>query len=164
MSCINTLQKLADSAYQLACIETDKPFRMRELFQRFSTETGCAVYEWIEDSGLRRIGFEHISIPKTRTPADVFSYIATARHYGIYLFAKSSSHFNLKDVEKTIVKIQQSEDGIRRLVVLLDNDVSLPESIAPLTMRVRHKTTRPSPQPTHAPKSAPSAPTVAVGV
>lgn len=160
MTCINTLQKLADSSYKLACIETDKPFRMRELFRRFSTETGCAVYEWIEDAGLRRIGFEHITIPKTRTPEDVFSYIATARHFGIYLFVNSSTHFDLKNVENSILKTHRNEDGVKRLVVLLDDEITLPENIAPLTIKVQHKTTRPLPKSLPIPHSAA---TVAIG-
>lgn len=147
MTCISTLQKIADSSYTLAGIESDKPFRIRELFHRFSIETGCAVYEWIEDIGLRRIGFEHISIPKTRTPEDVLAYILTARHFGIYLFSEFSANMGSKEMRRLMLQINAKDDGVRRLLVLLEDDISIPADLSPLMLKVQHRTTRPVQKP-----------------
>jgi hypothetical protein len=141
MTCIKTLQKIAKSPYILAGIESNQPFRIRELFQRFSIATGCGVYESTEEGcGLRRIGFEHISIPKTRTPEEMLNYILSARHYGIYLFTDFSSHLASETLHQLIHQIKAKEDGVRRLIVLLEEEITIPPKLAPLMLKVQHRT------------------------
>lgn len=132
------LQKLVDSDYTLVHIKTDNTERILDIFHRFNHETGCAVYNWQNDSGLSRVGFEHILIPRTKSDIDLATYIRTARHFGIYFLTDFQTAINKNDIQHEILEISQKKDGVRRLLAIIGNDIVIPEALKPLTCTIKH--------------------------
>ena len=149
MACLKALQKLTDSNYRLAAIETVDNERILEMFKRFNMETGWAVYEWDSAHGLNRLGFEHIFIPKTKSPKEIIKYILNARHFGIYLLFDYSRHLDDKETEEILSKIALKNDGIRRLVVFIDTNVHFSDRLKSMSVKIQH--TKPNKRPQRAP-------------
>jgi hypothetical protein len=124
------LQEIIDSEHRLAVLESADPQQIVAHFKRLTLTTGRAVYDWSPDNGLYRLGIEHIFIPRTRVPADVLAYVASSRHYGIYLLRGFDDAVSKPAVERQLVKLIEKQDGVRRLVCLVGSDVRLPASVA----------------------------------
>ncbi len=141
------LQKLVDSDYTLVHIKTDNTERILDIFQRFNHETGCAVYNWHNDCGLHRVGFEHILIPRTKSDLDLVTYIRTARHFGIYFLSDFQDALNRENIQNQISGIHQNKDGVRRLLVVIGNDIVIPDQLKHLSCTLTHgqKQCRPIP-------------------
>lgn len=132
------LQKLVDSKYSLVHIKTDDVERLLDIFQRFNHETGCAVYKWNKNCGLHRVGFEHILIPRTISDSDLATYIRTARHFGIYFLTDFQEALDKDCIQKQIIQMSQSNDGVRRLLAVIGNDVQIPETLKNVTCTIKH--------------------------
>ena len=132
------LQRVIDSKYRLAALETGEGSRLLSVFKRLTLTTGRAVYHWNPENGLYRLGIEHIFIPRTRVPADVLSYIAASRHYGIYLLYDFEHHLRKASVQRQLKTINQTEDDVRRLVIMVGNSVEIPDTLRRNVAMIRH--------------------------
>lgn len=134
----NLLQKLVDSKYTLVHIKTDDIDRILDIFQHFNHETGCAVYNWQNNNGLHRVGFEHILIPRTKSDSDITSYIKTARHFGIYFLSDFQQPLDNDLIQGQINEIANKSDGVRRLMVIVGNDITIPKALQNITCTIKH--------------------------
>ena len=138
MDATRTLQKLIDSDYRIAALDTPESDRVLGVFKRLTLTTGRAVYDWTPDSGLYRLGIEHIFIPRTRAPADVIAYVASSRHYGIYLLREFHEPLTRTSVQKSLVQVADNDDGVRRLVILVGQDLTIPDALSGKVAVLRH--------------------------
>jgi hypothetical protein len=127
MDATRMLQRVIDSRYRLAALETTEGDRILGVFKRLTLTTGRAVYHWTPENGLYRLGIEHIFIPRTRAPADVLSYIAASRHYGIYLLYGFNNAL-----------INSADDNVRRLVIMVGEQVDIPQTLRKDVAMIRH--------------------------
>jgi len=133
-----TLQRVIDSDISIAVLDTPETDRLLTLFKRLTLTTGRAVYDWTPENGLYRLGIEHIFIPRTRAPADVMSYIAASRHYGIYLLRNFEAALGKPSIQQLLSTIANKDDGVRRLVMLVGEDLALPQGLNGRVARIRH--------------------------
>jgi hypothetical protein len=119
-------------------METPDQERLMTVFKRLTLTTGRAVYDWSPKDGLYRLGIEHIFIPRTRAPFDVLSYILSSRHYGVYLLRDFDEALGKPTVERHLTKLVEKDDGVRRLVFLMGQQVPAPASLWPHIARIRH--------------------------
>ena len=132
------LQRVIDSQYRVAVLKTQETDRLLALFKRYSLTTGQAVYDWTSRGGLYRIGAEHIFIPRTRTPGDVLAYIAASRHYSIYLLRGFEPALAKPSIQQALCRLCDTDDGIRRLVLLIGEYASLPAALQGRIATIRH--------------------------
>lgn len=133
-----TLQRVIDSDISIAVLDTPETDRLLSLFKRLTLTTGRAVYDWTPENGLYRLGIEHIFIPRTRAPADVASYIAASRHYGIYLLRDFENALTKPSIQQLFNTIAAKDDGVRRLIMLVGEDLQLPKGLNARVARIRH--------------------------
>lgn len=138
MDATRTLQRIIDSNYRLAALETPEIERLLALFKRLTLSTGRAVYHWTRDNGLYRLGIEHIFIPRTRAPADVLAYVSASRHYGIYLLDGFNGALGRASIQRTLSDLSELDDDVRRLVILIGTQLDIPQSLRPRVAVVRH--------------------------
>lgn len=135
-----SLANVIESDFKLAALETDSPDRVIEVFKRLTLTTGRAVYGWSPDNGLYRLGTERIFIPQTRSVGDALSYIAASRHYGIYLLQHLGDNMGKPSVQRAIGRILDKEDGVRRLVIMVEQRCQVPAELRGQVVRIRHST------------------------
>jgi len=138
MDATRTLQRVIDSNYRIAALETGETERLLALFKRLTLTTGRAVYHWTGDSGLYRLGVEHIFIPRTRAPSEVLSYISASRHYGIYLLQDFANALPKASVQRALHEIHARDDDVRRLGLVLGGSIEMPEGLRGRTAMIRH--------------------------
>jgi len=138
MEATRIIQRVLDSNYHLAAIETDDSDRLIALFKRVTLTTGRAVYHWSADAGLYRLGVEHIFIPRTRTPADVLAYVSASRHYGVYLLQNFDTALHKASVQRLLDEIAGLDDGVKRLVILVGPRIDIPEGLRKRVAFIRH--------------------------
>lgn len=138
MDVTNTLQRVLDSTYRIAALQTQETDRLVALFKRYTLTTGQAVYSWTPQGGLYRLGVEPIFIPRTRTPTDVLAYIAASRHYGIYLLRDFESALAKSSIQNTLCSLSDIDDGVRRLVLLMGAYPHLPPLLQGRVATIRH--------------------------
>lgn len=124
-----SLEQVINSDHRIVVLNTDNSDHYVGLFKRLTLTTGRAVYDWNAEHGLYRLGIEHIFIPRTRAPVDVLSYIASSRHYGIYLLRGFEDALGKPAVERQLQKLAEKQDGVRRLVFLMGQQIALPGSL-----------------------------------
>jgi hypothetical protein len=138
MSQYQPIAELLDSPFRLAALESPEPSRVVNIFRQMNAASGKAVYDWVPNSGLYRIGAEQIYIPRTATPADLLEYITSSRHYGIYLLREFDVMLgdatNLNRLQKAI----NVAGNVHRLVVLLGVTVHLPTVLRSAAARIQH--------------------------
>jgi len=137
MDAVQTLQRIIDADYGLAALQTSEPERLLAMFKRLTLTTGKAIYHWQPDSGLYRLGAEHILIPRTRTPKDVLSYISAARHYGIYMLEGFDDALTHNSIQHQMEWILTKGDGVLRLMIVVDDAIRIPERLRPRTAVIR---------------------------
>ncbi|MEX0731932.1 MAG: hypothetical protein WED00_18340 [Aquisalimonadaceae bacterium] len=133
-----SLANVIDSEFRLAVLETEQPERLFEVFKRLTLTTGRAVYGWSPNDGLYRLGTERIFIPQTRSIGDALSYIAASRHYGIYLLRDMGASLQKPSILRALDRILTKNDNTRRLVIMLDAEVGVPEDLKDFVVRIRH--------------------------
>lgn len=131
------LTQLLDSELSVAAVQGAEAQTLLGAFKRLSLTTGQAVYNWTPSNGLYRLGAEHILIPRTRQPVDVLSYVLSSRHYGVYLLHEMAEHLSKAPVQSLLKRIVAKDDGIRRLVLLLDEHVEIPAGLQEVVGIVR---------------------------
>ncbi len=139
---IESLHKVVDSEFRLAVLETTEPDRVVEAFKRLTLTTGRAVYGWSPNDGLYRLGTERIFIPHTRSLTDALGYVAASRHYGIYLVRDFHNALEKPSVQRAFQRILAKDDDVRRLVLMLGSEVTIPEALRGQLARIRHNTAR----------------------
>lgn len=133
-----SLANVIDSEFRLAVLETAQPERLFDVFKRLTLTTGRAVYGWSPNDGLYRLGTERIFIPQTRSIGDALSYIAVSRHYGIYLLRDMGGALKKPGIRRALDSILNKEDNTRRLVIMLDTEMGVPEDLHKFVVRIRH--------------------------
>ncbi|KAB7623674.1 hypothetical protein [Alkalilimnicola sp. S0819] len=131
------LTQLLDSELSVAAVQGADIQTLMVAFKRLSLTTGQAVYNWTPSNGLYRLGAEHILIPRTRQPVDVLSYVLSSRHYGMYLLHEMAEHLRKAPVQSLLKRIVQKQDGVRRLVLLLDEHTEIPAGLEEVVGVVR---------------------------
>jgi hypothetical protein len=132
------IQRLVDSNFRLAAIETRDKARIIGLFRALSRATGKAVYCWSAEEGLYRLDAEHVSIPQTRRLAGALDYIESSIHYGIYLLPGINAPLRQPEITNAVRRAATGSDRVQRLVVMVDKALELPTALAPVTARLRH--------------------------
>lgn len=139
------LSRVIDSEYRIAALETKAPDRILDVFKRLTLTSGRAIYGWSPDNGLYRLGSERIFIPQTRSVGDAINYIAASRHYGIYVLKDMDRALQNSSVQRGLERLLQRDDGIRRLLVMMDTQINLPEKLAGKVVRIRHQASEKAP-------------------
>lgn len=139
------LSRVIDSEYRIAALETRAPDRILDVFKRLTLTSGRAIYGWSPDNGLYRLGSERIFIPQTRSVGDAINYIAASRHYGIYVLKDMDRALQNSSVQRGLERLLQRDDGIRRLLVMMDTQINLPEKLAGKVVRIRHQASEKAP-------------------
>jgi hypothetical protein len=137
MQASQSLEQVISSDRRIALLETQEAAHYLTLFKRLTLTSGRAVYDWNPESGLYRLGIEHIFIPRTRTPADVLAYIASSRHYGVYLLRDIGTSLDTPSVQRQLLKLLEKQDGIKRLVFMLGENLALPASLSAHAVQVQ---------------------------
>ena len=137
MNYLDQLDKMFDAQYRLITIETYDPQRVEELIGQLSRFSNKAYYLSKPGHGLTRIGAAHIEIPRTKLPSELLTHILEARHFGIYIL----SDFHPALEQQTIVNQLHEiiNDEVNKVVVMIGEHITLPESLKPYTMRSKHK-------------------------
>ncbi len=138
MANVSAIQKLVQSKYQLAAIETNDSSRIKELLLEFSIKMGGALYYWSVNNGLYRLGMNHILIPRTETAIKAINYISNSNHFGIYLFEDYQEYFNKENINIMLLKVAAKDDNIRRLIVFAGKELTIPQLLTPIMLRVKH--------------------------
>lgn len=136
---LETLQKVVDSDYRAGVVETTDAERVLGAFKRYSLTTGRAVYAWSPDGGLYRLGNERVFVPHTRSFTDALGYIAASRHYGIYLMQESHAALSKPSAQRALQRILTREDDVRRLVLFVGDQVTIPDDLRGQMARIRHR-------------------------
>ncbi len=137
MDAERTLQRVIESDYRMAALETSDTERVLGLFKRLALTTGRATYHWQSESGLYRIGAEHILIPRTRTPDDLLSYVQAARHYGVYVIEGFDNPLGRASIQRQLHKIVNKDDDVHRLVLFMGDRIRVPDGLRPYTTVLR---------------------------
>ncbi|THB68081.1 MAG: hypothetical protein D6B27_03390 [Gammaproteobacteria bacterium] len=140
MSNILAFQKIVNSNYILAAIDSTEGERIRELLLGFSVKMGRALYYWAPDNGLYRLGMNHIRIPRTETPFRALSYIENSNNYGIYLIEDHQMFLNKEAINTELLKIAAKEDRVKRLIIFIGENIEIPQLLSPIFLRIRHGT------------------------
>jgi len=142
MNYLDQLDNMFDAQYRLITIETYDPERVEELIGQLSRFSNKAYYLSKPEHGLVRIGASHIEIPRTKLPAELLNHILDARHFGIYIL----SDFHAALAEQSIVNLMHEiiNSDINKVVVLLGQEIELPDSLLPFTMRSKHQVKNPA--------------------
>jgi hypothetical protein len=140
MDAVRTLQRVIESDYRMAALETNDPERVVGLFKRLALTTGRATYHWQPESGLYRIGAEHILIPRTRSPDDLLSYVQAARHFGVYVIEGFDNAMGRGSIQRQLLNIVNKDDDVRRLMLFMGDRVRVPEGLHPYTATLRQNT------------------------
>lgn len=130
-----SLDRVIESEFRIAAVDTDSPEQLLELCKRITITTGRAIYGWNPDNGLYRLGVNHIFIPRTRTPMDVIAYINSSRHYGIYLFGGLGEALSKPAIERQLINLATRDDGVRRLL-LITGEAELPPALQQHVVRL----------------------------
>lgn len=138
MEATSTIQRIIDSDYRLAVLDTAEADRLVALFKRLTLTTGRAVYHWTPGSGLCRLGVEHIFIPRTQGPAELLAYVSASRHYGIYLLQHFQDALARASIQRSLEVINQRDDGVRRLVIMMGNGLCAPQGLEDQVAVIRH--------------------------
>ncbi len=138
MDASRILDAIIRSNYRMALLNSSESDRLVALFKRLTLTTGRAIYHWRPNMGLSRLGVEHILIPRTRTPGEVLSYIGASRHFGVYLLQDFGSALQRTTVRRELHRIDEANDGVDRLVLFLDTQLTIPDDLRGRVANIRH--------------------------
>ncbi|MFP3874327.1 MAG: hypothetical protein ACLFV1_07715 [Thiohalophilus sp.] len=137
MNYLHQLEKVLETRFKLATMETYDTDRVVDLFTQLSRFSNKAIYMHLPGEGMHRLGAAHITLPRTRTPLEVLEHIDTTPHYGIYILRDFND--SLED-RKVIDKLKQiGASDKRRLVIMLSEYLDLPRELKPYTLRSKHR-------------------------
>ena len=135
------LQLLVEGDRRVIVIGTCESRHVLDLFQRYSRLTGKAVYHWEPGQGLKRVGVDHIPIPKTERGCDALDYIRSSKHFGVYVMDQFAPELQTEPNQQRLRAI--ATGGGAQTVVVLDSEPFLPESLDGLVIQVRHARSQP---------------------
>ncbi|TDY02634.1 hypothetical protein [Thiohalophilus thiocyanatoxydans] len=137
MNYLQQLEKVLETRFKLATMETYDTDRVIDLFNQVNRFSNKAIYIYQAGESMHRVGAAHISLPHTRTPLEVLEHIDTTPHYGIYILRDFNSPLEDK---KAVDKLKQiGTSNTRRLVILLSEYIDLPMELKPYTLRAKHR-------------------------
>lgn len=139
MDYLNRLERILDGKHRLVSMESYDVERVLEVLGRLSRQSSKALYLWSPREGMRRLGAAHIAIPGTGTPRGLLQHIAESRHFGVYVLRGFNEA--LEDPSNQLLLKQIAEDEASpKVVMLLGEQVLVPQALKPLTLRSRHQT------------------------
>ncbi|MDZ7662746.1 hypothetical protein [Thiohalophilus sp.] len=137
MNYLHQLEKILETRFKLATMETYDTDRVIDLFTQLSRFSNKAFYMHLPGEGIHRLGAAHITLPHTRTPLEVLKHIDTTPHYGIYILRDFNDSLEDKQV---IDKLKQIGAGDKRkLIIMLSEYLDLPTELKPYTLRSKHR-------------------------
>jgi len=137
MNYLQQLEKVLETRFKLATMETYDTDRIVDLFAQMNRFSNKAIYIYQPGEGMHRLGAAHIALPRTRTPLEVLEHIDTTPHYGVYILRDFND--SLED-RKVIDMLKQIGAGNKRLlVILLSEYLDLPMELKPYTLRSKHR-------------------------
>ncbi len=137
MDYLDQLDKMFDTKYRLVTIETEDPLRVEELISQLSLFSNKAYYHCLPGQGMYRFGAAHIKIPRTIEPKDLLNHIEITRHFGVYILQDFHPALKNRQIIEQLKNIINSD--IKKVVVLLSEQIDLPAELKPFTLRSKHK-------------------------
>ena len=142
MDYLNRLENILDGKHRLVSMESYDVERVLEVLGRLGRRSSKALYLWSPQEGMRRLGAGHIVVPGTDTPKGLLQHIAESRHFGVYVLREFNDALQDKANQVVLKKIAGDEIS-PKVIMLLGEQVLLPDSLKPLTLRSRHQTRDP---------------------
>ncbi len=137
MDYLAQLDSMFDAKYRLVTIETEEPERVEKLISQLSRFSNKAYYHSLPGQGLYRFGAPHIKIPRTSEPNDLLSHIEITRHFGVYILQDFHPALENRQVIEQLREIINGD--IKKVVVLLSENIDLPAELKPFTLQSKHK-------------------------
>lgn len=138
---VDQLEDLLERKEHILTIQTtDTETTLRQL-QSYARESGKAVYLWRPEEGMSSLKVNDMSVPGSTRLADALRYILSSRHYGIYIFVDFHSQL-LLDCKQLLREIVKAHPGYERKVILLGQEVELPNGLARVSARIEYKPER----------------------
>ncbi|MDZ7810067.1 MAG: hypothetical protein U5L11_07775 [Arhodomonas sp.] len=137
MDAAGIVDKVLESGYRLARIETGQPERLVAVFRRLPQESGRSVYHWRPGCGLSRLAVEPILIPRTQTPPDAIAYIRASRHPGVYLLEGFGGALERPSIAGQLAEFATGEEVAGVLILLIGEYLPLPEALRPQVATIR---------------------------
>ncbi len=133
-----TINRIVDSGFPLAIIETSSSQRVISLLHEYSLKHGGALYHWKKNDGIHRCGMNHIVVPRTDTASGFISYVKRASHFGIYIVEDFYEYLEQDSIQLELLRIAASTDNIRRVIIVIAEKARIPKHLAQITMTIRH--------------------------
>jgi hypothetical protein len=135
---LNPLEKMLGSGHRFITIESYEVDHICDLFLKLSRRNKTPYYIAQPDEAMHRLGAPHIAIPKTTLAKDLMAYIIASDHYGIYILRNYSEIFEDRTLIENIIKIVL--DDAHKVVVMIDENINLPEKLKPYAVLSKHQT------------------------
>lgn len=132
------INKIIDSGYPLAIIETNSNERVMSLLHEYSLKHGGALYHWKKGDGIHRYGMNHIIVPRTDTATGFVAYVQRANHFGLYMVEDFSEYLEQDLIQIELLRIAAKTDNIRRVIIVLAEKAIVPKHLAQVTVTIRH--------------------------
>lgn len=137
MDYLHQLEKILESKYRIITIESYDTDRVLDLFIQVSRFSNKAFYQAPPDEGMRRIGADHIVIPRTQSGTEKLKYIANAKHYGVYILRDFDEELENK---ANIALLKEIATGSTpKVVILLSEYLNIPRELKPYVLRSKHQ-------------------------
>lgn len=133
-----TINRIIDSDFPLAIIETNSSQRVMSLLHEYSLKHGGALYHWKKGDGIHRYGMNHIVVPRTNTAIGFVSYVKRANHFGLYIVEDFYEYLEQDSIQLELLRIAAKTDNIRRVIIVLAEKAKIPKHLSQMTMTIRH--------------------------
>jgi len=138
MDYISQFEKILDSNYRLIAMESYDVERIIDVFTRLTRFTNKAIYQWLPNQGMHRIGASHIIIPRTQSAKNVLEHVDNSPHYGVFVLRDFNAAMQDKECLALLKRIM-APSAAHKVIVLLGETVELPAELKPFTLRSRHQ-------------------------
>ncbi len=133
-----TINRIVDSGFPLAIIETSSSQRVISLLHGYSLKHGGALYQWKKGDGIHRYGMNHIVVPRTDTASGFVSYVKRANHFGLYIVEDFYEYLEQDSIQLELLRIAANTDDNKRVIIVITEKARIPKRLAQITMTIRH--------------------------
>ncbi len=137
MEYLNQLEKMLESGHRLIAMETYEVNRVCDLLLELSRFSSKPYYLAQPEQAMHRLGASHIGIPKTHHPEDLMEHIEASQHFGVYILSNYAEILDDSDLVEDLINIATAD--IHKIVVLIAENIKLPEKLKPYTVRSKHQ-------------------------
>lgn len=133
-------ERIVQSSQNLIAIETVDTADVLAQFRRLALRTGQSVYTWQPDVGITSLRESAMPVPSTRRMSDALRYILQSMQFGVYLFHESIERVRAPNTG-LLRQISRIRTGNGRKVVLIGEEIHLPDGLDDLLDRISHNQT-----------------------